>query len=62
MAKKVHVDWKSGGSDDYTGVSRIEEDHHFEHVTGWRLYDADGTLMVSIKNDITSFVEVTEEK
>jgi hypothetical protein len=55
--KPVHVDWKSGGSSDYTGVARIEEDRSYEHVVGWRLYDEKGELIVKFSNDIVSYME-----
>ena len=58
MTKKVHVEWTSGGSNDYKGVAKIEEDRHYEHVTGWRLYGEHGDLIAMIKHDIVSYIEV----
>lgn len=60
MAKKVHVVWEAGGSEDYTAVAKIEEDRHFQDVTGWRLYGADRELIAMIKHHAASFIEVRE--
>jgi hypothetical protein len=62
MPKQVSVTWRSGGAEIYKGVAKIEEDRNYEqHVTGWRLYDAEGQLITLFSHDVVSHVEVSEK-
>jgi hypothetical protein len=61
MLKTVTVFWTGGDTSVYDNVEKIEEDRRNEHVTGWRLYTKDGSLVAMIKHDIASRIDVSDQ-
>jgi hypothetical protein len=60
MAKTVTITMKRGPEETFLNITEIQEDKHYEHVIGLRLYE-DGQLRAKFDYAEILHVKVTEQ-